>query len=644
MVVPYRYICIGIFMIIVNIALGQDIDSLESVFYSESNDRERAKTGLLISSQYLRTNLDKAYEFAVRSNELISDGDSIKIEALDLIAKYHYFKSELDSAKYYFEKAQGITNDLSDEKKSAALGLSIASILIRQADFESALQELIKSTDYFESIGDDVGAAKGYSNMSSAHAQLNNYPEAIRYSRKSLDIFKENDLDQFVILTMPNLATQLVANGDTTEAIAVFEEVEKLAIEQNSLRSLGIVYNNLGDLYLSRGELMEAKNYIEKSINSKKTLGLQKGLDNNYHNLGYIFAEQGNHQKAIILFNQALNLADASAKVEILKKLVSSNEALGKSNVALSFAQEALLLQDSIKRKQNAQEFADLSTKYETAKKENQILKLESDNANLEIIKNKNRTYLFGSLSLLVGLGLVSLLYNKNQRKKQLIRDQQNALAQQKLLDDLQRKESEALDRIVQGQNEERQKISADLHDSLGSKLAALKLFVDELDDQTYGSSEHLNRVRDVADNAYKEVRSISHLLNSGVLVDQGLIPAIKEMSAFISETKGIHIDVIDIDTPERLENRIEIQIFRIIQELLTNIVKHANANKVLIQLTTVENNLNVTMEDNGSGFAEFTAGFGLQNVARRITELNGSQNIQSDLGKGTSIEFSIPL
>ena len=115
-------------------------------------------------------------------------------------------------------------------------------------------------------------------------------------------------------------------------------------------------------------------------------------------------------------------------------------------------------------------------------------------------------------------------------------------------------------------------------------------------------------------------------------------------MAGFIGETKGIHVDVIDLDAPERLDNRMEIQIFRIMQELFTNIVKHSNATKVLIQLTRIGDQLSITIEDNGQGFSNYSPGVGLENIAKRIHELKGHHEIVSVNGNGTSVDISIPL
>ena len=115
-------------------------------------------------------------------------------------------------------------------------------------------------------------------------------------------------------------------------------------------------------------------------------------------------------------------------------------------------------------------------------------------------------------------------------------------------------------------------------------------------------------------------------------------------MSDIIAHSKNLTINVIDLDTPNRLENIKEIQIFRIIQELLTNIVKHANASEATIQLAGHGDTLSITVEDNGRGFTNNNAGIGLTNIAKRVTEIKGSYEIDSVLGQGTSVIINVPI
>ena len=211
------------------------------------------------------------------------------------------------------------------------------------------------------------------------------------------------------------------------------------------------------------------------------------------------------------------------------------------------------------------------------------------------------------------------------------------------MIEEMKQKELDSIDRMIRGQEDERNKISADLHDSLGSKMAALKLFVDELDDGS-SSNKNIDQVREIADHAYKEVRNMSHILNSGVLVKKGLIPAIRKVSSFIGDTKNINIEVIDLDMPNRIDNAKEIQLFRITQELLTNVIKHADASEVTVQLAGDSDEVALSVEDNGRGVHNIRKGVGLESIEKRVMDMGGIYEIDSAAGKGTSVMIKIPI
>ena len=130
---------------------------------------------------------------------------------------------------------------------------------------------------------------------------------------------------------------------------------------------------------------------------------------------------------------------------------------------------------------------------------------------------------------------------------------------------------------------------------------------------------------------------------------DQGLLSAIKKMAKTISETNTMEVEVVQFGLGERMENSLELSIFRIIQELVANAIKHADASKINIQLTQHEENLNIIVEDNGKGFdrsqlGQDSNGMGLTNIEKRVEHLEGNFTVDSVMGKGTSILIDIPV
>lgn len=204
---------------------------------------------------------------------------------------------------------------------------------------------------------------------------------------------------------------------------------------------------------------------------------------------------------------------------------------------------------------------------------------------------------------------------------------------------------------MVEGQEKERLRIARDLHDNLGDTLAAVKMHIGNLQlnlETSKNPKELLGKANELISEAYINVRSIAHERNSGVIAKQGLLPAIQKLASTISSSGGLHIEVHDFGLEKRLSNHLEITIFRIVQELVTNVIKHANASELQISLTQHEKELNIVVEDNGNGFVvgklQEKEGMGLGSIERRVEYLEGTMHVDSTLEKGTNIIIDIPL
>jgi hypothetical protein len=255
---------------------------------------------------------------------------------------------------------------------------------------------------------------------------------------------------------------------------------------------------------------------------------------------------------------------------------------------------------------------------------------------------------LFGLLGILFLTILLVILLLKNAKKKQILIQQNAKIKEQEFIQQLKNQELNGLDAILDAQEKERNRIADDLHDNLGSKIATLKLYIDEIVPKSgeNNSPENVEKIKLLADETYKEVRKIAHNKNFGVLINKGLIPSIKTVASQISGTDKLKIEVININVKQHINNNIEIQIFRIIQELLTNIIKHANASEVVIQFSEDNNTLNILVEDNGKGFnpEDASPGIGITNIEKRIEKIDGEVVFDSTPGNGTTVILNIPI
>lgn len=626
-------------------AQNSKVDSLSLLLITTTDEYEIAKINLELSKQFEAIDLQKGKEYAKKA-ELFNNNDSLKAEASNQLGRFYFFMAKLDSAAYYFTRAKELLNDLNDNQRVAIINISLGAVQLRQGDYNATIKTLTESAAYFEEAGDKTNAAKCYSNISTALAELNNYSDAIEYNERALEIFEQQNMSQFQLITLPNLAAQNFKNGDTLKAIDYNLEAEKLAIEMGNKRSLSIIYNNLGSIFLD-SDPNKAIDYLEKTIQLKNELNLKSGLEVALGNLGYLRMKEGDYNSAIAFYKQVESIVNGKQLVLTYNQLRDCFSSINQTAIALEYSEKAQHLNDSLLNAENQKIFTEIQTKYETEKKEKEIFELQTKNLEVEFKKNRNRNLLFIVLGILTATIFIVYILLKSSKRKRIVAEQNLKIKQQEITQLLKTQELNGIDAIITAQEEERSRIADDLHDNLGSKIATLKLYIEELKSSNSNGKEVLiEKLKSLSDETYKEVRKIAHNKNFGALINQGVIPSIKNIAREISITEKLQIEVININVEKRIKNNIEIQVFRIVQELLTNIIKHAEATEATIQFSEDENLLNIMVEDNGKGFnlSEVKPGLGLTNIEKRIENIDGNLVIDTTPGNGTTVILNIPL
>jgi signal transduction histidine kinase len=270
----------------------------------------------------------------------------------------------------------------------------------------------------------------------------------------------------------------------------------------------------------------------------------------------------------------------------------------------------------------------------------------EKENANLRL--REGRIWLITALLVTSLIAVAAYFAYESQRAMNRMQARDAQIAREKLL-----KEQELIgvNSMLEGQEKERQLLANELHDDLGSLLTTLKFHFDAFRDQSKGQQSHSTELLDqtdkLLDEAYHKVRKIAHARNAGVDPNEGLVPAVKLFASKVSVMNSLTIDVNDHVMDKRLSNPLEIIVFRIIQELIANIVKHAKATVATIHITQYESTLNLMIEDNGSGFdlsqVKPSASMGLHSIQKRVEGLGGSVTIESSSKSGTTVIIDLP-
>ncbi|MEX0273836.1 MAG: sensor histidine kinase, partial [Flavobacteriaceae bacterium] len=359
------------------------------------------------------------------------------------------------------------------------------------------------------------------------------------------------------------------------------------------------------------------------------------------------------YQKALEIARQAKN---KMVELKLLQSLADSHTRLQKTKEALTYSKLYFDLKDSIEA--TYQKTIEIKDQYEEALKREQLLEKDNKIAEAEVKKMKaefqRKNILI--LSLLVGLALVLLLFFSifnTYREKQKLRvaERDKKLQEQQISELLKNQELRSLNIMMESQENERKRIAQELHDHLGSMLSMVKIHFKSVEDhieQLKASNlEQYQKANALLDDACDEVRKIAHDMSSGVLAKFGLVPALEDLCQTLEKSNQIEVEFIAHGLDDRLEKDLEIAAYRIVQELVSNILKHAKATSISLQLINNGKKLNLIVEDNGIGFNatdKTILGMGLRSVRQRVDVLNGELLIDSSPGNGSTITINIPI
>lgn len=385
----------------------------------------------------------------------------------------------------------------------------------------------------------------------------------------------------------------------------------------------------LGDKNISeiKSIFLDAYNY---GLENKEEIGLY-GIGNY---ISEFYLAQNKLDSAKLFANQTLSLAKkANSYVEILKSLELLSK-IEKGEAGKAYLYEHIKLNDSLLHRER-------SIKNKFAKIEYETDQLKAEN---EQISKERLIFLISSVSLAVLLFLIYIVVNQRMKNKELkfVHQQQKAneeiynlmLAQQ--------------DKIEEGRTKEKKRISEELHDGILGKLFGTRLSLDSLNfvntpEAAKNRGDYISELK----NIETEIRKISHDLNSDFISDSGFMDIVASLVENQTKAYGLTFDfeensLIDWDS---LPNKTKIHIYRMLQETLQNIYKHAEATHVKIAFSRKKDVILLTIKDDGKGFNVNKArkGIGLKNIDSRVKDIGGRAEIVSKLNEGTTIDISIP-
>lgn len=690
----YNFVVLITISLFTNGVLGQQneyltklIDSLDLPIDKE----QRIELNLKISEEYLKSDIERSLHYAniaiAFANQ--TEGNVFFNDALFAKSQAFYYLMRLDSCSFYLDmilqdkdkitdrsllgktyllyggmlkdqsdfrgartklnRALEIQQQVKDKAGEANAYNQIASILNLQGKYDSAVFHYIKCHKLAAQIKDTLGVIKAFGNLGKTFMDLEEYERAKLYFLQALPIAIEINHLRFKALTIQNLGIIQFRLEVYDSALYYYNLAAEIYKRNSDQSSMAYLYGNIGVIYDVMSEYDTAYTYFKKALDLHIKQNNFHGVVGSKSNIALIHERKGLYKKALLMYDTVLQLAIeyqlARDIAHTYKNIYKTYELAGNFKKAFEFQSIYYQVQDSLVNLEKESAIADLELKYGKEQDQAEILLLTNETLeqNLEIKQRTNERNLYillGIIAVVITL-MIFLVTRQRMVKDRIIR--------MKEIDRLnEEKKAMAARALVEGQEEERKRVATELHDGLGVLLSSVKLQFTNIGEEVPEKKDLFDRATELLDKAAVDVRRISHNLMPGNLVRFGLFDALEDIFETIDESDSMKAEFRLDGKNERLPENHEVMIYRIVQELINNTIKHGNASKILLHLNHSDASINILYSDNGKGFVVKelidTGSLGLKSIQSRIDYLEGDLEIISAKGDGASFKINLPL
>ena len=595
------YLLTTIFYFALNAATAQvNTDSLRAIMNSKRPYSEQMDAAIQLVQHYELKNFDSTLIEGDKALKIArKNTDSVAVAELKRhIGVASYFRGKYDIAAKNFYESIAILEKRNEKEKVAPVYNELAKLYRKTRDLDRATENYQKAEAIYRQLNDTSGIAMILNESGVVYEYKKDYKEAISRYTASLRLAEAAGDSLSVSYSLSNIA-----------GVYVIEKNYDLA-EKNLLRAmrireilkdsfaLALTYSDLGAAMSAKGDYRKAIDYLTQSNRVAEGLKYPELQSNNYNELAAVARKQGDFQKAFDFFMMRTALRDSLMGIEKTRQI------------------------------------QELNAKYESARKEQQIQEQQN--------KIRFQNILFIGIGVLVLL--LALLGQSQYRRYRLRKESQLQAA-------IMKQQELSVKAVMEAEENERQRIALDLHDSVGQMMSAAKMNLSAIESELQftdpSQQQSFEKIIQLVDESCREVRTVSHIMMPNALLKNNLAAAIREFVARLNN-KQLNVHVYTEGLDERLDSNTETVLYRVIQECVNNAIKHAGATTLDISLIRDKDGISGTIEDNGKGFdpadRERFEGIGLKNITSRIEYLKGTVDFDAAPGRGTVIGIHVPL
>lgn len=587
---------------------------------------------------YRRVNGDSALLFGERALALAKALRYLRGEAqaCNDLAIIHIDRSAYGAADSLLRIALTIRTALHDSAGMGAIHNKLGNSYQSRSMFEQALAENFLALRIFERIGPPAKEGLILNNIANLQNNLRRHADALATQQRALVLFEAIGDTNGLATSWGNMANAHLALGDTSEAERLYTKAAGHFRAKGLRRELGVQLHNLAGVVLARGDGRRATALFSEALAIREAIGEKKAIASSLTGLGRTLMLAGDRQRALPLFRRALHLSrEVGARNEEMQALLDLalvHAELDHGDSTYWYHDRYVHLRDSVFNADMSARFTELETRYGTEKKEREILEQRAKIAVLARQAERRRFWLAVAGGGIGVLGFASLLVFQVQRRKARAARDAAVIAERE----------QGLKALVENTENERRRIAHELHDGVGQQISGLRFRLED----AAGRDPALGDLLSIADEAGKEVRDLAHQMMPRALETQGLVPAVRDMLDKALTRPGMSHQFEAFGLDARLPHGIETGVYRIAQELVSNVIRHADASQVNVQLLRNKGHLVLLVEDNGRGMdpARATDGLGLRGMRDRARVLHGSLTFAAGHERGTVATLRVPL
>ena len=555
-------------------------------------------------------------------------------------------RMQLDSGRLMYDQAYAIVKNNKDplfQRQAGLITHNYGTIHHKRQEYDSATARYLEAIRIFTQSRNEGLIFFPSTNLATLYSFLKQNEKALAFAREAETAARKMNDPARIISAVNSVMTIRMEMGQFDSVLAPLQQNLALARDLQNHYQEGMAANHLARYYgYGKNRPDSAVYWTKIALAAMRRAGNEYEGTNYLHNLGYYFKQNGNSDSARYYLRLSLEKGkglglDYVAQYS-LENLVELEEEQGNLAAAYRYLKELVVLKDSIQVKTNAQQVNELEARFQSEKKDIQIRLQQA------AIQRKN-LFNYGMAGGAAVLLIILLLLYRTHRQKQ-------KLQQQRISELEKEKQLTATEAVLKGEEKERTRLAKDLHDGLGGMLSGIKYSLNTMKGNLIMTPENqraFERSMDMLDSSIREMRRVAHNMMPEALVKFGLDSALRDFCNDINQSGALAVSYQSIGMQDAvISQTTAITVYRIVQELLNNTIKHAGARSAIVQVSRNEQQLTVTVEDDGKGFdtaiLRRAGGIGWSNIYNRVEFLKGKLDIDSAEGKGTSVQIELDL